>query len=166
MSAASGSNTAPRTCSSAQRRDERARGAASSRRPRGLIDVHHLPERGELFVLARRGDEQRAARRQDRPVGEAGRRRFEEGAAGERQRAHLRRAVAFEEERRRAAGRVVAGLALALEDDGAPVRREEVADRRAGDAGTDDQEVAVGVAGIAAFSRATRMRGASAADLA
>jgi hypothetical protein len=126
--------------------------------------LHHLPERRELCVLARRGDQQRAARRQDRPVGEAGRRRFEEGAAGERQRAHLRRAVAFHEERRRAPGRVVAGLALALEDDDAAVGRQEVADRCAGDAGTDDQEVAV--AARRGHRRILRAKDAIAADLA
>ena len=70
----------------------------------------------QLRLLAVRGDHQRAARRQDRLLGEAGGRRVEEGAARHRQRAHLRRAVALHEQRRRAAGRVVAGLRLALED--------------------------------------------------
>ena len=58
-----------------------------------------VPCGGERPVLSGFGDQQRAARRQDRPVGKAGRRRVEERAAREGQGAHLRRSVAF---RRRA----------------------------------------------------------------
>ena len=103
--------------------------------------LHHLPEGGELGVLTRGSDEERAARRRSglrEPAGGASRK---ERLA--RVSARTRRAVAFQEERRRAPGRVIAGLAFALEDDGTAVRREEVADPCAGDAGPDDQEVAV-----------------------
>ena len=90
---------------------------------------------------ARAGDEQRAARRQERVLGKAVGRLLEEGAAGQRQRAHLRRAVAGHEQRRRAAGAVVAGLRFALQQRHAAVRREPVADRRRGDAAADDDAV-------------------------
>ena len=80
-------------------------------------------------------------------VGEAGRRMLEEAPARHRQRAHLRRAVALDEERRRAPGRVVARLRLALEEDDLAARRQRVADRGGGDAGADDEEIRTGIAG-------------------
>jgi hypothetical protein len=68
---------------------------------------------------------------------------IEEGAAGARQRPHLRRAVARREHRRRAAGAVITRLRLALEECHTHVRRQEVRHRRAGDAGADDDDIEV-----------------------
>ncbi len=107
----------------------------------GRDGAQYLPVRFEQGQLPRAGDHERAARRQQRMRGKARRRILQEGAACHRQRAYLRGAVAFHEQRRRAAGRVVAGLRFALEHDDAAMRCQPVRDGRTGNAAPDDEEV-------------------------
>jgi hypothetical protein len=126
-----------------QRRDERARCVGIEEPAIRARRAQHRPLRIEQCALTRRGDEHRTARREDRAFGEALGRRVEKGAARPRQGANLRRAVARHEERRRATGRVIARLAFTLEQHDAHMRRQEVAEGRAGDATADDDGVAV-----------------------
>ncbi|MNN01807.1 hypothetical protein D3C81_1144350 [compost metagenome] len=124
-----------------QHRHQRARAGAVQALRACAKAGQHLPVGVELVLLAGPGQHHGAARQQHRLRGKAGRRRIEEGAAGHGQPAHLRRAVAFEVKGGRAAGRVVAGLRLALEHDHAPRLRQPVSHRRPGNAGADDEVV-------------------------
>jgi hypothetical protein len=96
-------------------------------------------ERAQL-ILPR--DEQGAARRQHRMVGEPAGLIPVERVTGGGQRADYAIAVGWSEDRGRAAGRVVAWLALALEQDNLGESGDLVGGRRPGDAGADDQDVA------------------------
>ena len=113
MSDASGSWTAPITCS----RAAPARGRRS--RPhraggRAARSVAAPPSARAAAPPGRARHHHGAARAEQRVLGEALRRLLEEGAAGHREGAHLRRAVALHEERGRAAGGVKARLRLLL----------------------------------------------------
>ena len=93
-------------------------------------------------LLGAAGD-QRAARRQQRMVGEARRRLAIEAAGGHGDGADLGAAVGLRMQRRRAAGRVIGRDMLALENDHARCGREVVGDGNAGDAGADDGEIEI-----------------------
>jgi hypothetical protein len=95
----------------------------------------------ELGHVVGARDHHRAARREQRVLREACGRVLQEGAACHGEGAHLRRAVAFHEERGRAAGGVVAGLRLALEQDHARMRGQPVGRRSPRDAAADHEEV-------------------------
>jgi hypothetical protein len=116
---------------------------AAARRDR----LQHRPVFMQRRLLAVARHHHGAARAEQRVFGESFGRLLEEGAAGHREGAHLRRAVALHEERGRAAGGMEARLRLLLDEQHLQVRREEEARRRAGDAGADDD--AVGGAGHA-----------------
>ena len=139
---ASGSSTAPITCSrrstgtSAQRLGARRAGgrAARSARSTSQCACSSASWPWRATISAPRGASSGCSAK---PSGGASKK----ARLAHRQRAHLRRAVAFHEERGRAAGGVVAGLRLPLQQQHAAVRGEQVADRGAGDAGADDDEV-------------------------
>jgi hypothetical protein len=102
-----------------------------------------VPVALQLRFLPVGGDHHRAARADQRVLAEPRGRALEERAARHGECAHLRRAVAFHEERGGAARGVVARLRLPLQQQHAAVRREEVADGRAGDAGTHHEKVGI-----------------------
>ena len=95
----------------------------------------------QAFGLFGAGDVHRRARPHQRHLGEAGRRGKEEVVAGARQRAHGLGSVGRREQGGGPARRVVAGLALALEHEHAPVRRQMRGRRSARHARTDHQNV-------------------------
>jgi hypothetical protein len=107
----------------------------------GRHRTQDFPVLVEQGLLPRRGNHQRAARRQQRMRGKALRRICEKGVAGHRQRAHLRRAVAFHEQRGGSAGGVIAWLTFPLQHGDAAVRREPVRDGGASDTCADYQKV-------------------------
>jgi len=76
-------------------------------------------------------------------IGETGWRGIVKGAAGGRQRADLRRAVGHGIQRRRAAGGVIAGLRLAFKQQRLAVAGQEVAGGGPGNAGADDEVIAL-----------------------
>ncbi len=92
-------------------------------------------------------DDQAAARREHRLLGEPARAPVVEAPARRGQRPDHPVAVGRGEQRGRAAGRVIARLALALEEDDAGEGRDLIRGRRAGDAGADHQDVAAGHGG-------------------
>ncbi len=95
----------------------------------------------QLRFLVRPAEKHGAARRQNVVRGEAVGGRQEERLAAGRQRPHLRRPIGLGEQRRRPAGRVVARLALALQQHDAGTRRQLVGRRGAGHAAADDDEI-------------------------
>ena len=119
--------------------------AGPEARDRGL-------ERGaaqRLQQRARKSRRQRVQLRPPRRIGEVDRaaRREERGERGSRsagQRPDQRPAIAFRPEGRRAAGRMIAGQALRLEDQHRGAAGERGGKARAGDAGADDRDVGHG----------------------
>ena len=134
-----------------QHRHARQRLVAAQAARVGRHRAQYVPVRVEQAFLAGCPDHQGATRRQQRMFGEACRRVLQKVAARLSERAHLRRAVAFHEERRRAAGRVIAGLRFPFEHGHAAVRGKPVGDRSTCDAAADDEKVAL--------RRARRKRG-------
>jgi hypothetical protein len=100
-----------------------------------------VPVLGQQRLLPVRSHHQGAARSEQRVFSESLRRILQEGAAGAGERAHLGRAITFHEQRRGAPGGVIARLGLAFEQHDAAMRGQPIADRRSGDAATDDEEV-------------------------
>src|ERR1700754_1959918 len=88
-------------------------------------------------------DDKGAATLQDRVRGEAGGRSLQERARGAAQCAHLRRAIALAEMRRRTAGGVEARERFALQHHDARMRCEKPGDRSTSDAGADHDHVDV-----------------------
>src|SRR5581483_8604819 len=78
-----------------------------------------------------------------RHVGEAGRRLTQERSARDGHHPHEARSVALGEHGRRPAGRVIAGLALPLEQDHRAPAREMVGGRGACYPSTDDDKITV-----------------------
>ena len=100
-------------------------------------------KRLQRLELALRCDVKASPRPGERSLGESRRRIEQELAAGARQRADRGVAVDLGEQRRRAAGRVIAGTIFALEQHDAARLGEMGGDRGAGDAGADDDDVSV-----------------------
>ena len=105
------------------------------------LAVQGVPFGLQLRFLPGRGNDERAARREQGMLGKPFRRVFEKGAAGAGEGAHLRRTVALHEQGRRAAGGVVAGLRFALQQQHACMRCQPVRGRSAGNACADDDDV-------------------------
>jgi transcriptional regulator with XRE-family HTH domain len=101
------------------------------------LDLHLAQQMGLLVGR----DVQGAARRHQRMFGEAHGRGLIERAAGPRERTHHGRPIAFHEHRRRAASRVVARLALTLEQHDTAALREAPGQGSAGDPRADDDNV-------------------------
>ena len=119
-----------------------------SQRPRRVQMLDGRAEMGDLLLQRVEGakligsrDHQHAARRQDRMLGEARRRLLQEGAAGPGQAPDRPVAVILGEQRGRTAGGVIAGLALALQNQHPPMLGEGIGGRGAGNTGADDDEI-------------------------
>ena len=108
------------------------RGDAGNQRA-GMVEL--LLEQAEL-IRPCNGDH--AARRQQRMFAKAGRRMFEKGAAGDRQAAHQAAAIILGKAGGRAAGRMVAALTLAFQNDDRGELRRLVGRARAGNSSADD----------------------------
>jgi len=92
-------------------------------------------------LLPGAADDQRAARRQERMVGEPVRRLAVETAARYRDGADLGTAIGFRVKRRRPAGCVIGRDMLAFQHDHLGARREMVGGGHSGDAGADHSEI-------------------------
>ncbi|MDT4846087.1 hypothetical protein FQZ97_800950 [compost metagenome] len=137
----------------AQRRHHLARLLAIEALGADVHGAQQFPVRFELVQVLGARNHHRAARREQRVLGEAFGRVFEEGAAGHGEGAHLRRAVALHEERGRTAGGVVARLGFAFEQDHAGMRGEPVGHRGPGDAAADHEVVGHDGSGCACCHR-------------
>ena len=116
----------------------------------GIQPAHARHQAGELggglpqaVLLLGAADDDGTAWRQQGVLGEAGRRTAVEAARGHGDGADFCAAVGLRMQRRRAAGRVIGGHVLPLEDHHARVRREMIGDGDAGDAGADNGEIEI-----------------------